>query len=151
MDEFLRHIWLHGTEAAASEWLVYTILILMALGSILRSRIITQRDAEGLMAAAVVMLTSMVLLLLSAFLPESPLLGVTGGLFPSPWSHGIVQCVCIGCVVVCATFGLVAGTIHSWRDALQLITYGISRWPWVILLIMLLTFMADILQSFPHT
>ena len=144
MDELLRYLWLHGTERAASELLVYTILFIVAVGSVIRSRLLVVRDIDGLVAAIVVAVIANVLLLLSALIPTSPLLGATGRLFPSPWSHGLFQSLCIECIVVCFVFGIVSGTLHSKRDILELITYGIVRWPWAILLAMIVSFFINI-------
>ncbi|MBQ5642682.1 MAG: AbgT family transporter [Bacteroidaceae bacterium] len=140
MDELLRYLWLHGTDRAASELLVYTILLLMALGGVIRSRILVVRDIDGQIAAVVVAVIANALLLFSAIVPSSPLLGVTGKVFPSPWSHGLFQSLCIECIIVCFVFGVVSGTLHSRRDMLELLTYGIARWPWAILLAMLVSF-----------
>ena len=54
MDELLRYLWLHGTERAASEMLVYVILFVVAVGSVIRSKLLVVRNMDGLMAAAVV-------------------------------------------------------------------------------------------------
>ena len=140
----LRYLWLHGTERAASELLVYTILFIVAVGCVIRSRLLVVRDIDGLVAAIVVAVIANVLLLLSALIPTSPLLGATGRLFPSPWSHGLFQSLCIECIVVCFVFGIVSGTLHSKRDILELITYGIVRWPWAILLAMIVSFFINL-------
>ena len=140
MNELLRYLWLHGTECAASELLVYTILLLSAIGSVLRSRILVVRDQDGMVAAIVVAIITNAVLLAAALLPGSPLLGVTGSVFPSPWSNGLFQSLCIECILVSFVFGLVSGTIHSGRDALELVTHGVSRWPWAILLAMVVSF-----------
>ena len=137
MDELLRYIWLHGTERAASEWLVYTILFLVAVGSVIRSKLFVVRDIDAIVSAIVVAITCNVLLLLSAIVPSSPLLAVTGRLFPSPWSHGLFQILCLECILISIVFGLVAGTIRNRHDAQNLLTYGIARWPWAILLSLL--------------
>ena len=144
MDELLRYLWLHGTERAASELLVYTILFIVAVGSVIRSRLLVVRDIDGLVAAIVVAVIANVLLLLSALIPTSPLLGATARLFPSPWSHGLFQSLCIECIVVCFVFGIVSGTLHSKRDIIELITYGIVRWPWAILLAMIVSFFINL-------
>lgn len=144
MDELLRYLWLHGTERAASDLLVYTILFIVAVGCVIRSRLLVVRDIDGLVAAIVVAVIANVLLLLSALIPTSPLLGATGRLFPSPWSHGLFQSLCIECIVVCFVFGIVSGTLHSKRDILELITYGIVRWPWAILLAMIVSFFINL-------
>lgn len=144
MDELLRYLWLHGTERAASELLVYTILFIVAVGCVIRSKLLVVRDIDGLVAAIVVAVIANVLLLLSALIPTSPLLGATGRLFPSPWSHGLFQSLCIECIVVCFVFGIVSGTLHSKRDIIELITYGIVRWPWTILLAMIVSFFINL-------
>lgn len=144
MDELLRYLWLHGTERAASELLVYTILFIVAVGCVIRSRLLVVRDIDGLVAAIVVAVIANVLLLLSALIPTSPLLGATGRLFPSPWSHGLFQSLCIECIVICFVFGIVSGTLHSKRDIIELITYGIVRWPWAILLAMIVSFFINL-------
>lgn len=144
MDELLRYLWLHGTERAASELLIYAILFLMAMGSVIRSRMLVLRDTDGLVAAIVVAVISNLLLLFSALMPSSPLLGVTGKVFPSPWSHGLFQSLCIEIIIVSFVFGIVSGSLRSWREVLDLITYGIARWPWVILLAMAFSFFTDI-------
>lgn len=144
MDELLRYLWLHGTERVASELLVYTILFIVAVGCVIRSRLLVVRDIDGLVAAIVVAVIANVLLLLSALIPTSPLLGATGRLFPSPWSHGLFQSLCIECIVVCFVFGIVSGTLHSKRDIIELITYGIVRWPWAILLAMIVSFFINL-------
>lgn len=144
MDELLRYLWLHGTERAASELLIYTILLLMAVGSVIRSRLLIVRDTDGFIAAIVVAIISNLLLLFSAIMPSSPLLSVTGKVFPSPWSHGLFQSLCIETIIVSFVFGIVSGTIHSRRDVLDLITYGIARWPWAIILAMMISFLTDI-------
>lgn len=143
MDELLRYLWLHGTENAASEWLVYTILLLSAIGSVHYSRILRFRDQDGIVAAIVVAIISNAVLLAAALLPGSPLVGVTGRVFPSPWSNGLFQSLCLECILVSFVFGLVSGTIRSGRDALALVTYGISRWPWAILLAMVVSFFVN--------
>ncbi len=140
MNELLRYLWLHGTECIASELLVYTILLLIAVGSVLRSRLLTVRDQDGMVAAIVVALITNGMLLAAAILPGSPLLGVTGRVFPSPWSNGLFPSLCIECILVSFVFGLVSGTVQSVRDALELVTHGISRWPWAILLAMAVSF-----------
>jgi p-aminobenzoyl-glutamate transporter AbgT len=123
---------------------VYTILFIVAVGCVIRSRLLVVRDIDGLVAAIVVAVIANVLLLLSALIPTSPLLGATGRLFPSPWSHGLFQSLCIECIVVCFVFGIVSGTLHSKRDIIELITYGIVRWPWAILLAMIVSFFINL-------
>ena len=139
MDEILRYIWLHGTERAASEILVYSILIVVAVGSIIKSRLFVLRDIDAIVAAGVVAIIVNVLLLLSAILPYSPLLGVTGTLYPSPWLTGLCQSLCLEAIFISLVFGLVSGSLSSLRDVLSLFTYGISRWPWVIILALILS------------
>jgi aminobenzoyl-glutamate transport protein len=143
MDEILRYIWLHGIDRAASEFLVYVVLFIVSAGCLIRSKLFSVRDTEAQISVVVVIIVFNLLLILAAIVPNSPLLSVTGELFPSPWSHGLFQSLCLECVLVSFVFGVVAGTIRSLRDTLELFTFGIRKWPWTILLAMLVSFIVD--------
>ena len=139
MDELLRTIWLHGASSLASPILVYAILLLMTIGSFVHSRILKDKDFDGLIASVVVAVLLTIVLVILAVLPTSPLLGVTGRLIPSPWIHGLPASCMVCSILVSLTYGLVSGNVHGFSSILENLTYGISKWPWVLLLSMLLT------------
>lgn len=147
MDDIIRDIWLRGAESIASVWLVYCIIFLSAVGSIVYSRLYEFKDRDAVLAAILVALTFIAGIVLTAIIPTSPLLGVTGTLFPSPWSHGLFPVICLLFITVSVAYGLVSGTVHSLSDAVHIICYGISRWSWVIIAVMIVTFIFSVIPS----
>ncbi len=146
MDEILRNIWLRGVENTASVWLVYCLMLLSAVGCMVCSGLYKRRNRDAFLAALLVAFVGMAGVVLTAVVPTSPLLGVTGTLFPSPWSHGLFPVLCVLLVLVSLTYGLVAGTVHSLSDVLRMVSYGVSRWSWIVIVVMTVTF---ILSVFP--
>lgn len=147
MDEILRNIWLRGAENTASVWLVYCIMLLSAIGSVIFSGLYTLKNRDAALAAVLVAIAIVAGVVLTAVVPTSPLLGVTGTLFPSPWAHGLFPVLCMMSITVSLTYGLVAGTIHSLVDVLRMVSYGLSRWSWVVILVMTVTFILSVIPS----
>ena len=147
MDDIIRNIWLRGAENVASVWLVYCIILLSAIGSIVYSRLYEFKDRDALLAAILVALTFIAGIVLTAIIPSSPLLGVTGTLFPSPWSHGLFPVICLLLMSVSVTYGLVSGTVRTLSDVICIICYGISRWSWVVVAVMTISFIFSVVPS----
>lgn len=122
----------------ASVWLVGAIFALISVGAVLRSGLwrgmLDGKMTEALVSALAVAGVCDVALILLALMPGSPLLSVTGGLFPSPWLAGLFPSVCFELVLVSIVYGLVSGYIRGLLGILSVLTYGISRWPWIILI-----------------
>ena len=133
MDDLIRHIWMHGTARVASPLLTHALMILIAIGSIIHSRLFRHHDVDAIWTSIVVATICLISLILLAVLPSSPLIGVTGSLYPSPWVDGLIPALCTSAVVISITFGLVSGRINTLRTLLDNLTYGIQRWPWAIL------------------
>lgn len=141
MNELLRHIWMYGMQHSATVWLVAAILALVAVGSVISSglsRNLRLRfwEDDALLASTILAVLMTVLLVLTAVIPNSPLRGVTGTLIPSPWLTGLFPALCTLVVTVSIVYGLLSGYINSMRRLISVLTYGISRWPWIILIAM---------------
>lgn len=141
MNELLRHIWMYGMQHSATVWLVAAILALVAVGSVISSglsRNLRLRfwEDDALLASTVLAVLMTILLVLTAVIPNSPLRGVTGTLIPSPWLTGLFPALCTLVVTVSIVYGLLSGNINSMRRLISVLTYGISRWPWIILIAM---------------
>ena len=133
MDDLIRHIWMHGTARVASPLLTHALMILIAIGSLIHSRLFRHHDVDAIWTSIVVATICIISLILLAVLPSSPLIGVTGSLYPSPWVDGLIPALCTSAVVISITFGVVSGRINTLRTLLDNLTYGIQRWPWAIL------------------
>lgn len=141
MNELLRHIWMYGMQHSATVWLVAAILALVAVGSVISSglsRNLRLRfwEDDALLASTILAVLMTILLVLTAVIPNSPLRGVTGTLIPSPWLTGLFPALCTLVVTVSVVYGLLSGNINSMRRLISVLTYGISRWPWIILIAM---------------
>lgn len=136
MDDLIRHIWMHGTARVASPLLTHALMILIAIGSIIHSRLFRHHDVDAIWTSIVVATICIISLILLAVLPSSPLIGVTGSLYPSPWVDGLIPALCTSAIIISVTFGLVSGKINTLRTLLDNLTYGIQRWPWAILAVM---------------
>lgn len=141
MNELLRHIWMYGMQHSATVWLVAAILALVAVGSVISSglsRNLRLRfwEDDALLASTILAVLMTILLVLTAVIPNSPLRGVTGTLIPSPWLTGLFPALCTLVVTVSIVYGLLSGNINSMRRLISVLTYGISRWPWIILIAM---------------
>lgn len=130
---------MHGAESLASTFLVYCILLQIAAGSVWHSRIFRQRDVDGIWASAIVGAMCIVSLISLAVVPSSPLLGVSGGIIPSPWLRGLFPALCVSAVATSVTFGLVSGNINSLKTLCHNLTYGIGKCPGLVLLSMFLS------------
>lgn len=144
MNEMLRHLWLHGMEHLATTWLVAAILLLISVGAALRSGYLhalrnRRWREDALIVSASLHLLFLFLLMLMAIIPSSPLRGVTGALMPSPWLHGLYPSLCTISIICSIVYALATGRVNSPRSLLELLTYGITRWPWLILLTMIIS------------
>ena len=124
---------MHGTAHVASPLLTHALKILIAKGRIIHSRLFRHRDVDAIWTSIVVATICIISLILLAVLPSSPLIGVTGSLYPSPWVDGLIPALCTSAIIISVTFGLVSGKINTLRTLLDNLTYGIQRWPWAIL------------------
>ena len=132
------------TRTMASPLLAWLILLMIAVGSFLRSgltslwhegrlRVMSYRDRTAFRVALVLMVAYIVAILLLAVVPHAVLLSASGALFPSPFSRSIVPFVAFGITLVSIAFGMVSGRMQSLSDVLEALTYGIRRYASLIL------------------
>ena len=81
-----------------------------------------------------------ILLLLAAFHPHSPLISLTGSLYPSPFLHGLPFVVCFGLMLVAYVYGVLTRRITSLSSFRHFLGYGYERYGALMVLSMLLSF-----------
>jgi len=129
----------------ASPLLAWLILLMIAVGSFLRSgltslwhgsrlRVISYRDRTAFRVALVLMVAYIIAILLLTVVPHAVLLSASGALFPSPFSRSIVPFVAFGITLVSIAFGMVSGRMQSLADVLETLTYGIRRYASLLIL-----------------
>ena len=127
--------WLFGSLAQnlLTPVLAWLLFGSMAYGALTASgltrlrRPYTFRQRSALRFVAVEILLFVVVLLLLTFTPHAPLLSVTGELFPSSFSDGLIPFVCLALVVVVVTFGLATGRFSSLGSVVEALTKGFSK------------------------
>lgn len=129
-DEGWRWMFLNCPEAAAGHGFFVLAALLVAAGAvdgcgILRDGPRRHPTAAALFLAAAVLFAAM--LAAAALHPDSPLLGVTGGLAHSAWLYGLPCALCLGALFAAMVYGAVSGNAASAESLSALMTRGLSR------------------------
>ena len=141
------------TYTLASPLLVWLLLVLVALGCLQRSGLMSRgrgyRDRVALRVSFSFMIIYVVIICLLTLMPHAILLSVTGSLFPSAFSRALVPIICFGVGVLSISFGMVSGRLHTLTDILDALTFGLQQGaPLIILYIMFFQFYASLLFVF---
>lgn len=141
------------TYTLASPLLVWLLLVLVALGCLQRSGLMSRgrgyRDRVALRVSLSFMIIYVVIICLLTLMPHAILLSVTGSLFPSAFSRALVPIICFGVGVLSISFGMVSGRLHTLTDILDALTFGLQQGaPLIILYIMFFQFYASLLFVF---
>ncbi|MBP5381493.1 MAG: hypothetical protein J6Y39_07210 [Bacteroidaceae bacterium] len=89
------------------------------------------------------------LLLLLFFLPSSPLLGVTGGLFPSPLLRGIVPVFCMCAILLALVRAVMQGRLTKPTEIITFLSGAIlphNHWVIVCLIMLFLFNLIDFIR-----
>lgn len=158
--------WLLGgfTEAMASPLFVWLVLVLIALGSLVRSGLLGvvrsllsgrrasvagYRDRVALRAVLVFLIIYVAVVLLLTVVPHAILLSATGSLWPSPFSRSIVPLATFGLTLVAVAFGVISGRLMSLSDILEALCLGLRRGaPLLVVYILAMQFAASLLFVF---
>ena len=133
------------TRTMASPLLAWLILLMIAVGTFLRSglsslwherrpRIISYRDRTAFRVSLVLLVAYVAAILLLTVVPHAVLLSASGSLFPSPFSRSLIPFVAFGITLVSIAFGLISGRMQSLSDILAALTYGIQRFAPLLIL-----------------
>jgi aminobenzoyl-glutamate transport protein len=149
--------WFVGDFArmVASPWLVWLILMMIAVGAFLRSgltslwhegrfRILSYRDRTAFRVALVLLVAYIAAILLLTIIPHAVLLSVSGSLFPSPFSRSVIPFIAFGITLVSIAYGMISGRMQSLSDILDALCYGIQKYA---LLLVLYIFCIQLYQS----
>lgn len=131
--------WLFGsfTSMLASPWLVWLLLLAVAIGSLWQSGLpqllrrratpVTYRERTALTAVVLLLLLDVVVLATLTLVPHAVLLSSTGALFPSAFSRALVPIVTFALLLASFTYGLMSGSFASLTDAVWSFTVGIRK------------------------
>jgi len=130
--------WLFGafTYNLGTGLIVWILLLSVSLGAVrtsglwgvalsaLRHRRLPYRSKVALLSSAGMAAVLLTVYCLMALLPHAVLLSVTGGLFPSPFSAGLVPAVSFVLAAAAIAYGLQSGTLASFYDVFRALTAG---------------------------
>ena len=125
--------WFFGSfvDIMASPWLVWLLLILIALGSLQRSGLFSMqqgyREKVALRVALLFFVLYVAVILLLTVTPNAILISIKGSLFPSAFSRSLVPIIAFGIVLVSISFGVMSGRINSLSGVLEALSFGISK------------------------
>ena len=143
--------WFFGsfTMIVASPLLVWTLLLLSALGCLQKSGVFGvpyhYRSRLAMSVALVFLLIYVAIIAMLTLSPHAILLSATGELFPSAFSRSLVPIIAFGIILFSVAFGMMSGRLETFGDILQALSYGIAKGaPLLVLLILLLQFCASL-------
>lgn len=129
-DEGLRWLFRHANDCLHSRIVMLALCCTIMQGVIQKSRLLplsrTFREPRFYRYAAVYA-AILIVILLAALRPESPLLSITGGIAGSPLLDGLFFLGWFSFIVFCLCYG------HSRRQPwIRMLTFGIRRHPLVL-------------------
>lgn len=143
----LRWFFSSFTEDMASPILVYIILITLTVNVFINSgmcelfslkRKMNMQKKFALNVVLVELCTFIVLIVLLTAIPHAVLLSVTGELYPSSFSKGLIPMLCFILTILSTSYGLVSGSLRGVYDIWNSITTGINFLPAVCFVYILL-------------
>lgn len=136
----LRWLFTHAIQDTNSFVLLTALLIIIALGALKESKIVEEMLVINQRSLAVVMLVDVfvfAMVLYWSFAPESPLIGATGRLFPSPLARGILPFVCIIVSFEATLYALLVRRIAGLSDVFPFVTRSLNHYlPWYVTVVL---------------
>lgn len=142
------------SDIVASRLLVWLILLLISLGSLQQSGVVTFfttkgersfRDRLALRVAFGFLAIYAIVICMLTLIPHAILLSVKGSLFPSSFSRSIVPIVCFALTLFSVVYATMSGNKKTGEDILGILSYGIRQGASLIIIyIMAIQFYASL-------
>lgn len=125
------------TDNVSSPLLVWLLLCQVAYGAlvhggmwravsrVMRHRQLDYRERHAFWAVVLMLAMIVAAVILLAFVPHAILLGVSGGLFPSPFSAGIVPMAAFTVTVLSVAYGVFSGVLGTVSDVFRCFYAGV--------------------------
>ena len=149
--------WFFGqfTANVASPWLVWLLLILIALGALQKSGVpslftihyslFTYRERIAIRVSCAFLILYIVIIALLTLPPHAILLSATGSLWPSAFSRSLVPIITFGISLFAIVFGMMSGRLKTLSDILTALSSGLSHGaPLIVVAILLIQFLASL-------
>ena len=138
----------------ATPQFVWLVLLAMAAGCLRLSGLFDRRasfrEGRALMLTLLLLLVSMGVIVLLAFIPHAVLLSATGRLWPSPFSAAFIPLLAFLVMVSSAVYGMVSGRFSSLADVYDALLYGLHGGaPLLLLYVLFLQLILSVCYVFP--
>ena len=152
--EGLRWLFGHFSGMMATPALVWLLLLSMAAGCLRASRLLrlgnSYRESRALILTVMLLAVYVTVLLLLTALPHAVLRSVVGGLWPSPFSHGLVPMLAFVIVSLSAFYGLIAGHFGRLSDIYDSLLDGVRAGaPLLLFYVLLIQFYESLMFVLP--
>lgn len=143
-DRGWRWLFLYGHESAHTYMVCLSVYAVTAYGCYKKSEIqYAHLHSSALWISVGVFTSVLAVLIYFAYTSDSPLLNLSGGLMPSPWSYGMPYAFSLALILMCVLYALFSHRLQNMKSFGQMIGYGISNYGYLILVVMLFIFLLD--------
>lgn len=165
-SEGLRWSFLNTVSNVLHEPLIYLIGFFLSWGAFKRSGLdkallrlffgrkgtpLSFRQRRALWFVLLLSLLFVVMLLVLVLLPQGILVSVTGQVFPSPFSTGLVPTCMLALVLVSVTYGVIGNTLRTFHEVVQSVYCGLGEYAgWILVYIVGAQFYACLMYIFPN-
>ena len=130
-DEGWRWLFLHSSDVILNRWTLLCLGVIIMVGAVEKSGLLSvnfRRDRHAVCCALLTALFFLLTFVVAALYQQSPLIGITGRLYPSPLLHGLPAAGVIAVVATSVVFGLCSDRISSASALSSLFTHGMRRY-----------------------
>ena len=165
-SEGLRWSFLNAVSNVLHEPLFYLIGFFLSRGAFKRSGLdkallrlcigmrgvpLSFRQRRALWFALLLTLLFVLLLLVLVLFPQGILVSVTGRVFPSPFSVGLVPTCMVALVLVSVTYGVIGNTLRTFHEVVQSIYCGLGEYAgWILVYLLGAQSYACLMYIFPN-
>jgi aminobenzoyl-glutamate transport protein len=147
-DDGLRWLFIHLPDPFFNYWVLVALCAFSSLASLQYVRWGQSESPQhsALMVSFALALFIDILLLLAAFHSRSPLISLSGRLYPSPFFHGLPFVVCFGLMLVAYVYGVLTHRITNLSSFSDFLSSGFRLYGDWMVLVMLLSFIFHCLR-----
>lgn len=166
-SEGLRWAFLNALPNVLKEPLVYLIGFLITWGAYKRSglnvallRLFTGRwrrkplpfrQRRALWFALLLTLLFVAMMAVLVLIPQGVLVSVTGRIFPSPFSRGMVPACMVAVVLISVTYGVIGNTLRTFHEVVQSVYCGLGEYAgWILVYLLGAQSYACLMYIFPN-
>lgn len=165
-SEGLRWSFLNAVSNVLHEPLIYLIGFFLSWGAFKRSGLdrallrlclgirgvpLSFRQRRALWFVLLLTVLFVVMMLVLVLFPQGILVSVTGQVFPSPFSMGLVPTCMLALVLVSVTYGVIGNTLRTFHEVVQSVYCGLGEYAgWILVYIVGAQFYACVMYIFPN-